>query len=565
MEVELSHSTLQIIAVSKIILVLLLAGIGLAWRFKAKAWQVGIGLTVVLAAFTFTVLDPLKTMFFGTVGDELFVTAFFMQVMSDSPLQDFYYHGLPTFYPPLYFWIVGLIAKPFASNAIMAAKIGVLMTSLMWFMLPYTFMKLAVKKEGHSIAKNPWVWLLPPALFLLAIDFDSFILKPYETTTAVMLTYIIGIFGMWLKKERWTLGQRALLGITAAATFLSYYFWWFIIIPALFVLALLSENKGKAITRILMLGAIMVGGVSIYLAPLVLTLLEQGMQNWQAHFFIPHDFSTFIPWGMGDGRALLYLVGVAGLWVYKKDNFIKANGILMLTCYGYQVLNIVMYLGGGSPLQSVKPMLFLSTAATMIGAAALCIKFFEWLKESEYKKHTLTALIVLGVLLIGQTPMVRFIDDEGIREYLENGQKETSVIFLSESIKKEVTEPEQHMWLSSGMPELNAYIPLKYFLAHSPHFSHQAAIYTKRLKAVYRLTEQTDPQKFTDHADNLKINALLMYKEYSEEEYPLIFWQDNYPNGGKELLLELPKDLITEEDWNIDYEDNEWAVFIRRN
>jgi len=414
-----------------------------------------------------------------------------------------------------------------------------------------------------TIASNGWMWVLPPAFFLLIIDFDSFILKPYETISAVLLTYLMGLIAIWMNQVRWNWKQYASIIITSTFTFLSYYFWWFIMIPVLFILAATSKFFLSNIQRILLIGVGIFLGVSIYLVPLLKTLYINGIENWQAHFFIPHDFFTFIPWGIEDGRALLYLVGMVGLWLFRKDRFIMANLQIVMIGFLYQLTNILMYLAGGNPLQSIKPMLFLGSAAIMIGASAAIIKGVSWL-YSHYEKYTTPVFIVIMLILIPQVPMIQFIDNRGVQAKLEAAQKITSEVYLSQSLTESISNIGDYTWLSSGVPALNAYIPMKYYIAHSPHFSHQASIYSERMQNIQDVIESKYPSEFTQKMDALEINALLFYKEYSDEAYPLIFWKDNYPNGGEELILSLPKELVNQDDWKLRYQDSEWLVFTRK-
>lgn len=127
---------------------------------------------------------------------------------------------------------------------------------------------------------------------------------------------------------------------------------------------------------------------------------------------------------------------------------------------------------------------------------------------------------------------------------------------------------KNYTWLSSGAPVINAYIPLNYYIAHNPHFSHQASIYSKRLETIQKISLAKTSQEFislTDRGYPKKIDALLLYADKKNDSYAFFYWQDNYPNGGKEGYIQIPKYLITEEYWNKIYDNGDWYIFVRKD
>lgn len=139
---------------------------------------------------------------------------------------------------------------------------------------------------------------------------------------------------------------------------------------------------------------------------------------------------------------------------------------------------------------------------------------------------------------------------------------------MSEKIKEVLPNLKDYTWLSSGAPVINAYIPLNYYIAHNPHFSHQSSIYSKRLETIKKMALAKTSQEFTNLADTgypKKIDALLFYMDKKNDSYAFFYWKDNYPNGGKEGYIQIPKNIITEEYWNKIYDNGDWYIFIRKN
>jgi len=568
---ELSLTTLNILAVSKIILFAYLGiTIFLIWKNNKPYWHL-ITITLAMAAFYFVLAIKLQKMFWGDNGDEVFIFAFLTKVLHGQYFSDFYYSWLPPFYPPLYFWLTGTIARLFTQNGIQAAKVGVLGALITWFIGTYFWQKLywqkvAKKEENKEIHKSPWFWLLLPMIFLITLDFDTIILKPYETLSALGSIILIGLIAESLEWDKWRWPNYLFLGLSSGLLFLTYYFWWFILIPAFIVLALLTKQKRKNISRLIILGLIIFAVAAIYLAPLILSYCKYGLQNWQAAFFVPQDLTTFTPWLNLSLKTIIFVLGLTGLIFFTKQKFIKASLITFIFCYVYQLANIIVFVFGHKPAQASKPFLFLGTACLAVGATYLLIhayqKYISHLKIESQKLTVIAAVIIFLPLL----PMIKFIDDPVILKQVETDFKAPATKYLSTKIANEIPDYQTRTWLSSGAPELNAYLPLSYYIAHNPHFSHQAVIYSQRLGLVAKLTETSKPEDFMTLINKTEpqVSGLILYNDNESKNYPLFFWQDNYPNGGKELRLDLNKNLISEKYWVKKFQDKDWTIFIRK-
>src|SRR3989339_762040 len=125
MDLVLSLTTLNILAWSKVVF-FVYGALMLFFIFKIKKPLAYLILnTLAIFIFYIILFWPLKRMWSGNIGDELFIADFLGKVLLDNPWRDFYYGYLPNFYPPLYFWLTGLISRPFAHNTIVASKIGI--------------------------------------------------------------------------------------------------------------------------------------------------------------------------------------------------------------------------------------------------------------------------------------------------------------------------------------------------------------------------------------------------------------------------------------------------------
>ncbi len=133
MDIILSPTEVWQIAVIKLLFYLFI-GLGLILFFKLKKPILLVTLIAAFLATTYLVLIyQAKVTWWGLQGDEIFVTAFLEKVAFGQPFSDFFYSGLPPFYPPLYFWLIGGLAYLLKFNGIQAAQLGV---ALVLFLLP---------------------------------------------------------------------------------------------------------------------------------------------------------------------------------------------------------------------------------------------------------------------------------------------------------------------------------------------------------------------------------------------------------------------------------------------
>lgn len=562
---DLSLTTIHLIAAIKIVLFIYLGvAVFLIWKNKKPHWHL-IAISSGIFIFTLILLLPLKKMWWGNSGDELFVGAFLNRVLHGQIFFDFYYGWLAPFYPPLYFWVTGTISRLFASNAITAAKIGILGTILLWFIGSYFWQKLFwaridQNKNKVEIQKSPWFWLLFPIIFFISLNFEDIIVKPYEAVSALFCVILIGLIAESFDWQKWDWRTYLFLGIPGGLLFLTFYFWWIILILVMLYLALISQTKVPNIKRIIILGFVIFALSSIYLIPLFLNYSHYGIENWQATYFVPGDLATFAPWQMLSLKSVILIAGLIGLIVFAKEKFIRANLLVLIAAFGYQFINFIILLAGSKPLQMQKPFLFLAGASLCAGATYLVIYLYQnYLAKTESSK---VIVIVIVIVFSSMLAMINFIDKPEIQSQVEKDLITSPYKDLAGIIKQKVPNYQTRIWLSSGTPEINLYIPLNYYIAHNPHFSHPAAIYSQRLKLVKSFSQAKSPDEFNSLATQAKITGLILFK--GQDNFPIFYWQDNYPNGGKESEIDIPQNLVSETYWQKAYEDKDWEIFVKK-
>jgi galactan 5-O-arabinofuranosyltransferase len=568
MDFPITIETLTVAALAKFIL--LFAILGAAWATRRRAGPLPYLLlaSAAFAAFYAVLAVPLARMWWGISGDEAFVGADLARNLAGGFGRDFYYAWLPPFYPPLYFWVTGALGGLLKLTAVDAAKLGVLLTLAAWFPLAYRLSRrfsIQLEDAGDTTVKQPWFWALPPLLLAVTLDFDTLITKPYETLPALLCAVWIGWLAARLRDTRWSWRTYLLFGLVGGVLFLTYYFWWFILAPAALAITLAAPNRLRSLVRLLGVSGIILAASLPYTLPLVLSLVKHGVESWQAVYTVPADFATFSPWAGNGLRSLLCASGLVSVAVFWRRPLVRGLGIGIIAAYGYQILSLVLFLAGRKPMQSAKPFLFLGSALLMTALAYGLIEAAAWLKTKR-PNVLVPAAWALALLLLPLTPMVKFIDDPVVLRQIEVNKKRPAAKNLAKKISAAVPDWASRAWLTSGNPELNLYLPLSHFIAYNPHFSHPAVGYTSRLDYVETMLAAASAEEFARLADATEppIDGLILFRDKKAGTYPLFFWQDDYPNGGKELRLDLRSELVSPDDWVTTYTDGDWTVLVRR-
>jgi len=577
MEQVISLNTLNILALSKLLLVIFVLFFILGWwrKYRPLYFLSIFGGLIVL--FYFVLSKDLKSMWWGTVGDELLVAGYLGHVMFGDASRDFYYGWLPNFYPPLYFWVTGFIAKFFVHSGLAAAKVGILGTFIIWFWGVYYWQKLFWSKifkgdKNHfSLISNNWFFALLPIFLLLISDFDALLLKPYESLAALLCVVWLIFWSALSTVDKWDKTQYLFLGFSAGLLFLLFYFWWFILLTLIFVLALASQSRKTQLKRFFIVSFIMALVSAIFWLPLLISFIKYGIENWQAKFFIFSDLFTYYPWSVISWRSILVLLGLFGLiYFYQKNIAIKSVAGVLVFSYLYQLVSVILYLLGYHPVQAYKPFMFLGGAALAVGLTVASLHIFKFIKN-KYQEASSIFLLIFLIIIFSQVPLIRWLDDPTIIKQIESDlQLDTRSQTLAEDIKKYVPDYQVRTWLSSGTANLNAYVPLSYYIAFSPHFSHQAAQYSQRLEQITALSQAESPEEFKRLIEQgfvPQIDSLLFYDDQIDDEsgdFSLFFWADRYPNGGQDLIIKIPKRLISEQNWASVYSQNNWRIFIKK-
>jgi hypothetical protein len=226
------------------------------------------------------------------------------------------------------------------------------------------------------------------------------------------------------------------------------------------------------------------------------------------------------------------------------------------------------FLFGAKPMQASKHLYFLATAAIALAFSYLAIYVYKKYIQNLKIEYRRGILFLLVLLLLTRLPFVNFIDNQDRLYQIEKDlQKPQSVVQLAQAIKTQIPDYKQRLWLSTGSMDLPAYLPLSYYIANSIHFSHHASLYSQRIAEVKAMAQAKNPEEFLsiiDKGQPWPIDSLLLGDDNQNDYYTFYFWNDNFPNGGKEAQIHLPKNLIVDKYWDKVYNADNWLIFLRK-
>ncbi len=490
----------------------------------------------------------------GLSGDEIFVHAFLEKVAAGQFWSDFFYSGLVPFYPPLYFWLVGGIAAIFNLNGITAGQLGVFLVLLLTPISIYFWQK----SRGQE---NRWLLALVPSMIYVVADWSAIILKPYEFISAVLVVLWTIFLFEDIYYHRLNKISLSFYGIIGGLLFLIFYFWFFIVLIAAAIFKLIIDTDIKYYFRNLGLVWLMIFLVSLpFTLPLVITYWQLGTENWQLAWFIPEYLEIYLPFLSFSVFGLVSIMALITLVWLREKIIIRALGSLLVACYLWQAINLLTIYFWDAPFLPAKPFLFLGGAVLSIIAA---YGLSEFLAEKIKNQKLQFIFVVAGIsLLASQLPFGYFFTDH--IDYNLSVMKyplREEYVNLIDNLRN-VDDLEQLTILSSGTPEISAFLPLDYYVSYNVHFSHPAANFSQRYNFVRTLAVSPEAGSFYQmlkQSPLARIDALLLLK--GDGFYPINFWVDDYPLGGKAVEIKIPANLISEQYFVKVFEDRQFVFY----
>src|SRR5271168_4673076 len=551
-------------------------------------WRRGKGRTlarllalVFVSAFSVVTLGmPLgatKLYLFGISVDQQFRTEYLTRLTDSSSLHDMTYAGLPTFYPPGWFWVGGRIAaltgtpawETFKPWAITSITIAIAVALVLWWRLvrfEYAVIVTAATAAVTLAYSSPEPYsamitvLLPPVLILTwsglrARERHAGVTETAERHAGVMLEPDATRSGGWAA----VIGAGIFLGVAATCyTLLLAYSAFTVLLMALALAASRRHDGLKAaldpLRRLAVIGVITAAIASTTWLPFLLRAAHDPVSNTgSAYHYLPADGAE-LTFPMLKFTLLGALCLLGTLWlVVRARSSVRAGGLAagVLAVYVWSLLSMLATLAR-TTLLSFR----LQPTLTVLLTAAGVFGFIEGTRAlaARGRDHAWGRAVLPVAASIGLAAAIAFSQDipDVLRPDLTiaytdtdgHGQRgdrrpPSSEKFYPEidtAITRATGKPRDQTVVMTADYSFLSYYPYFGFQGLTSHYANPLAQFDKRAAAIKSWSKLKAADPFIHALDNLPWappTVFLMRHGGSAGEsstYTLRLAEDVYPN-----------------------------------
>ncbi len=525
----------------------LLCPVGVS-RWRSNAILIWLGL-FFLAILTLKLKDTPFTVG-GINGDARFYTTYITKLAAYPGYGDMFYKGLPAFYPPLYYFLVGRVADWLTIEPFRVMKYALLTTVMI---LP-----LASGWLWRRLVDEP----LAAALALAMLVYPDWF-KPNEWLALVLfvpwwLHWVENITdyrpaARGAKLRWWLVG-----GLLGALIFQLYFFWFFVggVTLLLKIGWWLCCRRGDALLRrnvtnsllMLMLTALLSSPFwGPYLFSMVMTPGAEALQN---RFFGESKIPLPLYFFENSWQGVLYFGGLLYILLAAPVDPICRGlrrlliGFALWVALGYVAILVDM------PLLTFRSYPLL---AYLLGVGAFLGLFRLWHHAAQLSQRwptipwrlLATTLLTLVLLLFANGVVTELQSQENVQDALDATYPTAELAAFDQLTDNNYRE---HVVLvSDSYRSILFFRPIYSFLAWSAHFSHPAGRFHDRANFLEKLAQLHDPLLFAQ---------ALAYNQYGRIDYWLLnqeegYWRysfvdDNFPDRTIDRDIYFPQALLAE-------------------
>lgn len=470
-------------------------------------------LSIFYSTFLFFLFLPTPYGLNGIFGDSLFRTAYITKFSYHWDLIDFFYKDLPSFYSPLYFYILGKLTTIFNKEPYEMVKIGFILTA---FFLPF-------------VSFYFWSKIIPKKLAVLVTYFSFFglnvILFLHKADEFIALLLFVP---WWLYyvgnirnngKDIWWYIWGGLIG----AVIFQFAFLWFFIGCVSLILRLVLRYKLNKMWNIFVMLALTALFSSYFWGRLLLSITKNGIDSFQNRAFQPYMVQFPFPFFEISVIGVLLFIGLIGLiYFFKKSELFSSIGLLLFSCYLWYILGYFGIILNSPILHSkmtymIDYLLIISFILTLNG-------IYDFLKRNlTINPHFVIILLLVLMIFFGE---VSLIPIKHTKQYKDSLTQELPVELL-ETIK--LIDYKDKVFLTSYQP-IFAYLPVYGFISPVAHYSHPAGQFSERVEFLEKLSNINDSYELLINFRNNKfdrIDYLLLREE--NNIFILYIIEDDFP------------------------------------
>jgi hypothetical protein len=492
----------------------------------------------------------------GLASDQSFRTAAITRFADTWHNADFTFQGLPSFYAPAYFWVLGRTADLAGTEPWRMAKYGTVAAALLVPVVSYLLWRRLV--PIHVAALLAVVPLVAENMY-----------EPYSwlVVTAIVPWWLAAVHG--LRRPDRPPGHPAFLGVVGALLFLTYYYFFFIAAIALVIYLVVERMLGRLrLQQVLYAGttlAIAAAVSAVYWLPLLVSIVraehpESLANRWfnSGHANLPLPMLEPSVTGAIAMLGLVYLV-----WTVREP---LSRGLLVFLAAAY-----CWYLIGapaaaaGTPLLSFRGKLVIPVVLLSAGVLGL-------VRLVELAAGRLNPGDVRRVAWVGGAVLVVFAGQEFVSTVRDSPLTETAhatalpdgrlpayhpeldelpdppPAVVSRAIADRFTGEGNPVVLSDRV-DIMALNPYYGFLQWNAHYAHPAAEFHERVRFLEELAQASGPAEFADRSANNRFDRIDVFVlRDAGDELVVQFADDAFPDGNRAASIRFPRSLFAEFD-----------------
>lgn len=481
----------------------------------------------------------------GLGGDQTFRTAAVTRFADTWHNADFASNGLPSFYPPAYFWVLGRLAVVADVDPWRMLKVGAIVTALSVPMVAFVLWRRVVDERVAALVS------------VVAIVVENHY-EPYSWLV------IVAFVPWWLevvhgvRRPGQPPGNSVLLGVVGALMIVTY--WYFFAVGAVaFAVKVAADRIDGRFDRRQLERAARVFGVAIlastvYWLPLVVSVArvehpESLGNRWfsTSHPQLPMPMFDLTPIGV------VSLLGVGYLaYRYRSEPVARALSILLVAAYAWYLIGAAAAIAD-HPLLSFrgKPLIpMILFTAGVIGVVQL-VEF----AMNRWQRTDLTRVAITVGVLAGVYIAQGLVDDmrasphnEAARAAVRPGESPLapSAVDLQRTIESRVG---RHPVVLSDRVDVLAISPSFAFVVWDAHYAHPASQFGQRIEFLTELSRSNDAVSFHAFVQENpfdEIDAFVLLND--GDDLVFRYGADAFPAGTRSTEIRFPRAVFADFD-----------------
>jgi hypothetical protein len=462
----------------------------------------------------------------GYSGDEGFRLASVARDARHLFPSDFAYRGLPAFYPPLYFFLLGRLVALTGMAPYEALKVGTIAVA---FLVPLVGYALWRRVTGD-------VALAVGVVFAGLAVADWF--EPYSWIAVVAFVPWWFAFVVRADRGRDPLGRRNVVigAVVGGCLLMTYYYPFFIGVVQLLAVLVVGRVAGRRgrrfplrVTReswCVLGGAVLVSAV--YWLPLVVAAVTTGAFASLQNRYFDHWMIAFpLPFLEVSMTGLVMLVGLVSIVLgCRRSSVMLGLATMLVAAYAWIVFGYVMVLAD-MPVLAFKAV-FVVQAVLAAGAGIGVVSLLRNCSTARALRIGLAGLaaVVLVATAVGAVP------------YLEEQRAAHEPTALLRAYDRATAGRPDGDVVLAGDFVVSFFRPVHLFNVWNAHYSNPVAEFAARSRFLDRLAGESDP---------VVVAAALRHNRYDPVDVVVLDvaggrltatdYQDNYPRGTRARTL----------------------------